>query len=198
MKERSRDDDRLSFIAVKQANDSLILHREPHDSDSVFDGPVLQKEAAQCSERVKVDLARGVPPDETYYFDRRSISEISPSNAEEKVCKPLAAIADGWAARIAAREQREQASDASLAAPYKKAGIDGDKLAFIVRHDGEVYLAGQIRATPQSAARATVLFEELVDGEGRTVVLRLTYAGNREVSRSSRAYIDPPGPSAYR
>jgi hypothetical protein len=115
--------------------------------------------------------------------------------AEAKICKPLAAAADGWDVR--GKQAIAAANDAELE-PFRKAGIAGDKLKLVSDLGKELIGPSQAEATPAIVANASVLFSLRHDGFRQWTIVRYAFKGNTQTSVTEKGYADQPGPEQYR
>jgi hypothetical protein len=122
-------------------------------------------------------------------YTPENINPLTYAQADELVCKRLLAIGDGWDARadkiVADRE-----------APYRKVGITGEKLDFLLNHD-VVGVGQRPFASKAAMARTNVFFELLLDGDEYKLV-RDVFSGNTHAGQTVRGTLVQPGPEAYR
>ena len=118
----------------------------------------------------------------TYFERKTTLGEIRALCAEyEPIGQQLQARWD---------EQAKAKGEAALA-PYKKAGVAGDKLAFI-QDEMETRLyskGGKVIETPQQFAKAAVVCYVVETSEGLYLVHRYRYKGNKLASSDDRSYL---------
>ena len=122
---------------------------------------------------------------------------------------PLAAAQPSDADLVAQARAQYQVEKAARAtklkarvAPYKEAGVAGDKLALVresYRRDIAIFGKGGAELTTPAAVRdATVMFWlEGAPGEEWTLH-RFAFSGNHRVTSTAEGYVVRPGPSKFR
>lgn len=125
---------------------------------------------------------------------------IDVATAAQTVCDALAARIVDFKKLKAEREAVNRAWWEETAAPYRKAGIAGERLDYFVSADGiAIYgKGGKELTTPKQKAAAKVTFEVLTGSDGGVTVKRLAWKGNKAAGWSQRDYPTRPGPSAFR
>jgi hypothetical protein len=161
--------------------------------------PAMVAVARQCETELSRLLAAGMPTDvEVRIGDSRPIS-ITMADAKAQICDALAKQAGTFAADVThAKAARSEA----IAAPYRNAGITGDRLKLLVDDiDYAMYGAGggELR-TPRQLAAASVIFELLGPNTatGRYTLRRYQFRGHTLVKTTSAEYRKRPGPQLYR
>lgn len=123
----------------------------------------------------------------TLYFDE----------ARAKICEPMAKAAASFAADVKkATEERI----AELAAPYKAAGIKGDKLQYCIENaNHNIYGVGGGSLEPAQIKKAKVLFALWTDSAtGGYSLQRSAFKGDKFVGYSERKFALVPPPGAYK
>jgi hypothetical protein len=124
--------------------------------------------------------------------------ELKLGEVEATVCRPLADKAKSWDASVSAAHTG--AADA-VAAPYKAAGIGGEKLAFLVSQKGEsdfYGVGGSLLRTPEAIKNASVLFILSGGGTGEKWTLyRRQFSGDRLTGSSQRDFLVRPGATSF-
>jgi hypothetical protein len=119
---------------------------------------------------------------------------VALGDAEARFCAPLAAIVTSFDSD---RGDAKAKATGKLLAPYKAAGITGDKLQLAYR-DTQLYgVGGMTLAVPQLRA-ANVIFE--LEGGGPTPwsLTRYEYRGDKLIGTTSQHYLRRPGASKFR
>jgi hypothetical protein len=154
----------------------------------------LKKAAAGCHVAVERVVAAGARLDGKVVV--RGV-ERTLEKARQDICGTLAADVPGYVARHdeAVRARREQ-----VMAPYRAAGIAGEKLELIITYDGVFWrgIGGDIVADPGKISRADVLFQWLEDRDGSHVIRRYQFSGNKLVRKTEKTYLVRPGSDAFR
>jgi hypothetical protein len=126
---------------------------------------------------------------------------LSLAEVEEKICK----VFDGaYAGYVKLNDETKAAGKAyldELTAEYKKVGISGDKLQFLIDMDGKaVYGKGgnELTTAKQKAAAKLMFSVSTAFTEGAFTVTRWVFKGNKKVGVTSQDYARRPGPSAYK
>jgi hypothetical protein len=125
--------------------------------------------------------------------------QITMGEAKEKVCAPLAKAAASFGKDVT---QAHDDRVAKVAAPYKAAGIGGDRLALLVDHVAYAMYGvggGELR-TPQQLKTAAVIFELLGPNtdSGLYTVRRYQFKGDKLVATTSQDYYKRPGAKAFK
>jgi hypothetical protein len=154
----------------------------------------LEKAAAECPAAVDKAVAAGAHLDGKVVV--RDV-EKTLEKARKDICDGLAAKVPDYLARHkeAVRARREQ-----TLAPYKAAGMGGDKLELMIAYDGVYWrgVGGDVVSDPTKLARATVLFHWLEDAQGTHTIRRYQFSGNKLVKKSEKTYFKRPGSDAFR
>jgi hypothetical protein len=113
-------------------------------------------------------------------------------------CDKLAALAKDFDAKAqAAKLARAE----KIAAPFKAAGLTGDKLAFAIRvtdGDYDIYGIGGTIVKPAALKQAAVLFILTGDRDHDWVLHRYAFKGDAAVSQTEQTFIVRPAPSKFR
>jgi len=153
--------------------------------------------AQKCSAAIDRRVAAGADENTTHILVDGS-KDVTLAQVRAEYCDKLAAAAQSFDDNIrAAKEEHE----AAIAAPFKAAGIKGDKLAFSLAaaHRGDRILGvGGAPLTPAQIKRAKLLFVTVLDHSGYWTVYRFAYRGDKEVGRTNETYAIRPGSSKYR
>jgi hypothetical protein len=159
--------------------------------------PKLVASAALCTKEMDRLLAEGMPTDVPIKVGVSEYVLMTMKDAKAKVCDTLARRAKTFAKDVGtARPQRT----AATAAPYKKVGITGDRLALLVDHiDYAMYgVGGGKLTTPAQLKRANVIFELLgPDTDGIYILRRYQFRGDALISTSSGDFIRRPPARFY-
>ena len=112
---------------------------------------------------------------------RRRSASFAPSAEFEPIGQQLQARWD---------EQAKADLEAALA-PYKKAGVAGDKLEFIkTEFDTRLYSkGGKVIETPKQFAKAAVVCYVVETSEGLYLAHRYRYKGNKLASSDDRTFV---------
>ena len=160
------------------------------------DAPVqnLAKAGEECRAAVDRAVAAGARLD-----GKLVVKEVEKTleQARRDVCEALATQAPEYIARHreATREKREKAM-----APYRAAGISGQKLELMIQYDGVYWrgVGGNTVTDPRDLAKAQVLFHWLEAADGTQVVRRYQFAGQKLLRTSEKTYRRQPGSDAFR
>jgi hypothetical protein len=116
--------------------------------------------------------------------------------AKAEVCAKVAAIATTFAQDV---ERERLAAWERIAAPYKAAGVKGERLDYLVSgHRYAKYGVGGVELTTiKQLAKAKVMFEMLT-GQGVVTLRRTEFKGDKLVGTSTQEFERRPGPRAYR
>lgn len=153
----------------------------------------LRNQVLYCTQQVDNLIDRKYPRSTT--LPLKNTDPLPLGEAEAKICKPLAAAADGWDVR--GKQAIAAANDAELE-PFRKAGIAGDKLKLVSDLGRELIGPSQAEATPAIVAKASVLFSLRHDGFRQWTIVRYAFKGNTQTSVTEKGYADQPGPEQYR
>lgn len=175
----------------------LKIHSEnPTQAPSDWGAQCLET-AQECSAAVNRRIVSGQNENTTHIL-LDGYKKLTLSQVRSEYCDKLAAQAQDFDDKVrAAKEEYE----ASLAAPFKSAGIKGDKLAFAIlanRRGDTILGVGGSPLTPAQIKRAKLLFVTTQDRSGDWTVYRLVFKGDRELKRTREAYIVRPGSSKFR
>jgi hypothetical protein len=153
----------------------------------------LERKVKTCSEDARGALANGTLPTEVASLQDGKL-KIKLADIDAQLCQRLAKRIEGWAEREnAAREADYEA----FRAPYRKAGVGGDKLALVEEYLSRLRAPGQADPTPDNVARANALFV-LYQPPGREWTLtRYAFRGNQKVGETEQGFVVRPGPAAY-
>jgi hypothetical protein len=161
-------------------------------------GATMAASAARCSAELDRLLAAGMPTDIPVRIGNSQAITIPMRDAKSKVCAPLAKRSKSFATDVGtARTERY----AATAAPYKKVGITGDRLALLVDHAAYAMFAvgGAELGTPKQLKAAQIIFELLGPGtEGTYTLRRYQFRGDKLVSTTMREFILRPGTKHYK
>lgn len=161
-------------------------------------GEQMIASAKQCSAEVDRLIAAGMPANIKVRIGKSQPFEIAMAEAKVKVCEPLAKTAASFAKDVGAARK---AAYEKAAAPYKKVGITGDRLALLVDHvDYAMYAVGgaELR-TPTQLKNAKVIFELLGPGtDGMYILRRYQFSGDKLVATTSREFLLRPGAKHYK
>jgi len=116
--------------------------------------------------------------------------------ARAELCAPLIQASETFAQSVA---KERAARWERIAAPYKAAGIEGDRLAYLVEHDGyaKYGVGGAELTNVKQLAQAKVVFEVL-SGQGVVTVRRREFKGDALAGTTTKDYERRPGPRAFR
>ena len=189
----------LAQAAASRANRDLGFiaenERDLEGSGAGNQGPRLIENASRCREAVEHALANGVAataPLEVETFLSRS-QTMTLGEVITRVCEPLAVKARSWGTDV--QRAKDQAR-ARIEAPYRAAGIAGDKLALVI--ESKVYGIGGGELSPAAANRATIVFALDGGGDRAWTLFRYVFSGNRRVSETREELWLRPGPSKFR
>lgn len=163
-------------------------------SASTGNGPGMVADGAACAKAAAALLASGVSP--TYEIRDPQGRTVALGKAKQAVCDPVSARAATWEARIASAQSE---SNQKIAAPLKAAGITGDRLALLIRHDGYEMLGagGRTLGTPKALKHASLIFETLRLNDGTWTVRRYEFEGDTLVGTTEQGYRLQPGATAF-
>jgi hypothetical protein len=119
---------------------------------------------------------------------------------EKTVCDAMKAQLD----RLAKAKEEAIAANKKwweeTAAPYRKAGMAGERLDYFVGADTiAIYgKGGKELTTPKQKAAAKVTFEVLTGDDGSVTIKRFAWKGNKAAGWSQKDYPLRPGPGAFR
>jgi hypothetical protein len=153
----------------------------------------LRNQVLYCTQQVDNLIDRKYPLSTT--LPLKNTDPLPLGEAEAKICKPLAAAADGWDVR--GKQAIAAANDAELE-PFRKVGITGDKLKLVSDLGKELIGPSQAEATPAIVAKASVLFSLRHDGFRQWTIVRYAFKGNTQIAVTEKGYADQPGPEQYR
>ncbi|HKA88229.1 MAG TPA: hypothetical protein VKE22_11200 [Haliangiales bacterium] len=124
--------------------------------------------------------------------DKVPVAEI-----DGRYCAPLAKVAATFADEV---RQARRAEWERLAAPYKAAGLTGDKLDLVVSLSGRAIYGrgGGELTTPREKKAASVMFEVLTANNGSVTLRRYQFSGDKLIKTTSADYPYRPSPAAYR
>lgn len=127
---------------------------------------------------------------------RDSKYRIALGEADTAICQGLAARVKDWKQLEEAETETELEK---IYAPYRSAGVDGDKLQLVGRYHNAIMAPGQADPTPTNVARANALFvlSERTDTH-EWVLARYAFRRNRQIGRTERGFLTRPGPAMYR
>jgi hypothetical protein len=157
-------------------------------------------DAAACSASVKARLDGGESADTVVKAKifPSGTAQIKLGDAEATVCKVVADKGKDWDARVKAAHD---GVSGAAAAPYKAAGIGGDKLAFLtsLKGDFDLYgVGGALLKTPESVKAASLLFILSGGGTGEKWTLyRHAFNGDKSASTTQQDFIARPGAKAF-
>jgi hypothetical protein len=157
-------------------------------------------DAAACSASAKARLDGGESADTVVKAKvfPSGTTQIKLGDAEETVCKVLADKGKDWDARVKAAHD---GVSSAAAAPYKSAGIGGDKLAFLtsLKGDFDLYgVGGGLLKTPDQVKAASVLFILSGGGTGEKWTLyRHAFSGDKSAGTTQQDFLERPGAKAY-
>jgi hypothetical protein len=161
-------------------------------------GATMAASAARCNAELDRLLAAGMPTDIPLRIGNSQPITIPMRDAKSKVCAPLAKRSKSFASDVGtARAERY----AKTAAPYKKVGITGDRLALLVDHASYAMFAvgGAELTTPRQLKAPAVIFELLGPGtQGTYTLRRYTFRGDKLVSTTMREFLLRPGRKHYK
>lgn len=153
--------------------------------------------AQECSAAINRRVLAGQNENTTHVLID-GYKDLTLAQVRSEYCDKLAALAQDFDDKVrAAKEEHE----ASLAAPFKAAGIKGDKLAFAIlakRRGDTIVGVGGSPLTSAQIKRAKLLFVTTQDRLGYWTVYRLVFKGDKEVKRTHETYAIRPGSSKFR
>lgn len=160
----------------------------------------LADHAAACSAEAKSRLDGGEAPDTIVHVTAFAAGnrEVKLGEAEATVCKVVADAAGTWDKDVKGAHADE---DAKVAAPYKAAGIGGDKLAYIIHEKGMsdfFGVGGNLLKTPEDVKKASVIFTLVGGGDTKWTLHRNQFNGDKAAGTSSQDFISKPGGAAYK
>lgn len=161
-------------------------------------GAKMAKAAAQCIAEMDRLLAAGMPTDIGVRIGSSEPKTITMQEAKATVCAPLAKAGGSFAKDV---EGAKAKRFAELAAPYKAAGITGDRLRLLVDHANYAMygVGGGELTTPKQLARAKVIFEVLGPGtDGLYTLRRYQFRGHKLVSTTSGDFLLRPRAKHFR
>jgi hypothetical protein len=150
-----------------------------------------------CDAAVDAAYAAGVAPDTTFPVHGIDTDRtLTLAAAKAQVCAKVAAIATTFAQDV---ERERLAAWERIAAPYKAAGVKGERLDYLVSgHRYAKYGVGGVELTTiKQLAKAKVMFEMLT-GQGVVTLRRTEFKGDKLVGTSTQEFERRPGPRAYR
>lgn len=120
------------------------------------------------------------------------------AEVRSEYCDKLAALAQNFDDRVQFAKSEQETK---LGAPFKRAGIRGDKLslAIVAKHRGVAILGvGGAPLTPAQIRRASLLFTAKADGNGQWKLYRFMFKGDKLVSETHQTYATRPNASKFR
>ncbi len=161
---------------------------DPHNAETLAAG------AKACSDGIAQLVADGAPTDIPVEVD--GAGAVTLRDARHAICEPLAAAAKTFAGDVTSAHVAKRNT---VAAPYLKVGITGDRLELLIAHDGDAkYAIGGAELTvPKALKAARVLFEESHDGDVWTVT-RYEFRGDALLKTTSAQYVMKPDSRAFR
>jgi hypothetical protein len=152
--------------------------------------------AQACSNAVDRMIAGGANAKTEILVD--GYKKVVLATVKPEHCDKLAALAKDFDAKAKAAKQ---ARADKVAAPFKAAGLTGDKLAFAIRvteNDYDIYGAGGTILKPAALKAAAVLFILTGDRDHDWVLHRYAFKGDAQVSQTEQTFIVRPAPSKFR
>lgn len=167
------------------------------DKASGMDRAMAEKLAAgakACSDGIAQLVADGAPTDVPIEVD--GAGAVTLRDAPHAICEPLAAAAATFAKDVTSAHVAKRNA---IAAPYRAAGITGDRLELLVAEDGvaKYAIGGAELTSPKALAAARVLFEESHDGDIWTVT-RFELRGDALRKTTRAQYVLKPDSRAFR
>jgi hypothetical protein len=157
----------------------------------------LVASAENCTKEMERLLSDGLATDVSVMVGQPQRA-VSLAHAKDEICAPLAKVAKGFAKQVSAEREKRLAA---IAAPYKKAGITGDRLDLCIHYDNAVFrgIGGNELSSPAQIKRAGVLFVTLgpSSDDGTYTVTKYVFKGDKLVSSLDAQYILKPGSKAY-
>ena len=119
---------------------------------------------------------------------------------ETRFCDGIVEAIKEFKATLGSTQKADKEWAEKAAAPYKKAGAAGAKLEFLIGMEGRALYAvgGRELTTPQTKARASVMFEVLTGSDGSVTIKRYAFKGNVAAGQTQRDYPKRPSASAYK
>jgi hypothetical protein len=186
--------DPLPDVLTAVANETMIFEINRKDLASSGMKPDAGKRAladAQiCSAAVASALASQPPATPVQV----GAKPVALGDADAQFCAPLAAIVKSFDSD---RADAKAKASVKLLAPYKAAGITGDKLQLAYR-DTQLYGVGGVTLAVPQLKTANVIFE--LEGGGPTPwsLTRYEYRGDKLIGTTSQHYLRRPGASKFR
>ena len=187
------------IAALKKAAhiyDILAINNRDRAHSAADGGGKLGIEAAQqCSDAVKHAYDTGATPSTVLLVD--GYKKVLLGEVDAKYCKPLAELARTFDADLVTARHAEHDT---VGAPYKAAGIAGDKLRFAIESDGFDRWAPGKRTltTPAAIAHASVIYELIGGDDTGWTLERFQFSGNKLVSKTAEGFVVRPGASKFR
>lgn len=179
-----------AYKVVMDAQSSLEWLAEiDYEANHEGNQPMLEKSAATCTSELARLIKEGVDTDAVLHF--RDL-DVKIGEAQTKVCAPLAKAAATFAKDVAAAKEK-------VLAPYKAAGIKGDRLDFVKDNDGSIRgVGGRSLTTMKEIKSAKLMFVVTVDSNEIYSVTRYVFSGNKMVTWTTKKYDREPGAGAFR
>jgi hypothetical protein len=129
-----------------------------------------------------------------------SETDVELATADKQVCDALTDLVVQYKQAKVERDEAHRKWWEEAAAPYKKVGIDGEKLEYLVSAEGiAIYgIGGKELTTPKQKKAAKVTFEVWTADDGSVTIKRQKWKGNKADSWSQKTYPVRPGKSAFK
>ncbi len=187
------------IAAMKKADQAQMVldikSKDPtHASPDL--GAQCQKIAAECNDTVDRALAGGSAATTILLVD--GYVKVALGSVKPEHCAPLAELARTFDAKSAAATAQR---DSALIAPFKAAGVTGEKLAWAFRwskEDYDFYGVGGAMLKPAQVKAAKLMFLVTGDADHLWELHRYVFLGDRLVGTTSQQFLLRPGPSKFR
>lgn len=153
--------------------------------------------AAECSIAINRAILAGID-DKTARILVDDYKNMTLAEVRSEYCNKLAALAENFDDRVQFAKSEQEIK---LGAPFKRAGIRGDKLrlAIVAKHRGNAILGvGGAPLPPAQIRRASLLFIATAESDGQWKLYRFTFKGDKLVSETHQAYATRPNASKFR